>query len=214
MRKTIVIMGPPSRWMRPGEYTDPKTGISRRITDKKAEAGKKKIADEARLAYRGERPATGPVLVHFMFVFAIPKSWPPALIQAAHEARVMHIADPDLDQLVKQCKDALKGIAYVDDNQVCGYHPAPAKRYGGPERTEITIQVIEQRPDEITPGQRRLERRVEVDGWDAVLSPPKRTKKSSKADTIPETGITAEEYRAYAKTLKLKPHQLFGRGRR
>lgn len=180
MRITFSVLGKPSRWMRPGEATD-SNGNTFRYTDKQAEAGKARIAAEARIAYRGVKPATGPVLVSVIAIFAIPPSWPVALRKAASQARVMHVADPDLDQLVKQVKDALKGIAYVDDNQVCGYHPPPAKRYGSPERTEITITVLPQAADEITPGQRRLEQRIALEGWDAVLAPPKRSANKPKS---------------------------------
>lgn len=175
LRVTFSVPGKPSRWMRPGEFTDPKTGITRRTTDKAAEAGKKNIAKHAGLAWGGRLPVTGPLILRVVAIFEIPESWPPALKRAAAQARVMHVADPDLDQLVKQVKDALKGIVYVDDNQVCGY-PNSAKRYGGPMRTEITIEVLDQKPDEITPGQKRLEKRIEQEGWAAVLAPPKRRK--------------------------------------
>ncbi|MFL6864063.1 MAG: RusA family crossover junction endodeoxyribonuclease [Allosphingosinicella sp.] len=146
-----------------------------RFTDSDAEAGKEHIAWHARKAWGNRRPLTGPVVVRVVCIFAVPTSWPEALRRAAAEARVMHVADPDLDQLVKQVKDALKGIAYVDDNQVCGY-PNSAKRYGSPERTDVTIEALDQRPDEITPGQKRLEKRIANEGWDAVLAPPKRRK--------------------------------------
>lgn len=146
-----------------------------RFTDKEAEAGKEHIAWHAKRAWGDARPLTGPLVVRVIAVFGIPPSWPDKLKAAARESRVMHVQDPDLDQLVKQVKDALKGIAYVDDNQVCGY-PNSAKRYGGPERTDIVIEALPQREDEITPAQRRLEKRIEVEGWDAVLAPPARRK--------------------------------------
>ena len=175
-RVSIIIPGKPSRWQRPGQSG------GQRFTDKKAKAGKDAIAVEAKRCYQGRKPATGPVIVRVLAIFAIPPSWPEKLKRAAREGRVMHVTDPDLDQIVKQVKDALKGIAYVDDNQVVGY-PNSAKRYGYPERTEITIEPLPQAEDEVTPGQRRLEKRVEVEGWDAVLAPPKPRKKSSKPES-------------------------------
>ena len=174
-RIAFKIDGKPSRWQRPGQGIDPRTGRAMRFTDPEAEAGKARIAWAARQAFGSRRPFTGPVVVRVIAIFEIPPSWPKALQKAAREARVMHVADPDLDQIVKQAKDALKGIAYVDDNQVCGY-PNSAKRYGSPQRTEITIEALPQQPDEVTPGQRRLEQRVETEGWDAVLAPPKKRK--------------------------------------
>lgn len=163
---SFTVPGTPSRWMRPGQGVHPKTGRPLRFTDKKAEASKLAIAQLARIAWKGP-PVTGPVLLRVIAVFEVPASWPRAIHDAAREARVPHIADPDLDQLVKQVQDALVGIAYVDDNQVVAY-PNSAKRYGSPARTEITIQVLDQQPDEITPGQRRVEQKA----VEAGLIPP------------------------------------------
>lgn len=179
MAITITVPGRPSRWMRPGQDILP-DGRVIRFTDKAAEAGKKAVRSEVALCWRGRRPYTGPVLLRVIAIFAIPPSWPKALRQAASEGRVAHVSDPDIDQLVKQVMDALKGVVYVDDNQVCGL-PAVSKRYGYPERTEIAIQPLAQAPDEITPGQKRLEARVIKEGWDAVLAPPK--KKRSNTNT-------------------------------
>lgn len=177
MRISFTVPGRPSRWMRPAENTLP-DGTTYRFTDKKAQAGKNAIAFEAKRAFGLRRPFTGPVLVRVIAIFAIPPSWPKKLQQAAREGRVMHVQDPDLDQVVKQAKDAMIGIAFVDDNQVCGY-PNSAKRYGYPERTEITIEALPQQGDDITPGQRRLEKRIEDEGWDAVLNPPKKKRKTA-----------------------------------
>lgn len=185
VRVSFSVPDKPSRWQRPGQGIHPKTGEPMRFTDAEAEAGKEHIAWHAKKAWGSRRPVTGPVVIRVVGIFEIPPSWPKAVQRAAREARVMHVADPDLDQLQKQVMDALKGIAFVDDNQVCGF-PNSAKRYGHPQRTDITIEVLDQRDDEITPGQRRLEKRIREEGWDAVLAPPKRRKE-------PERHIPAAE---------------------
>ncbi len=87
--------------------------------------------------------------------------------------------------------DALVRLVYVDDNQVCGL-PACSKRYGFPERTEITIQPLAQAADEITPGQKRLEARIAREGWDAVLAQPKRKASNTNSylkDTMRDPGV-------------------------
>jgi Holliday junction resolvase RusA-like endonuclease len=155
-RVTFTVDGPPVRWQRPKQVLT-KTGVVRRFNDPAAERGKKVIATAAREAWGDEPPLTGPCLLRVVAIFAIPPSWPAKLKQAARESRVFHIADPDLSQLVKLPEDALVGIAYEDDNQVVGY-PNSAKRYGYPERTEITVEALAQAPDEVTPGQARLEK--------------------------------------------------------
>lgn len=158
MAISFTVPGRPSRWMRPSQFTG-EDGKTVRFTDKTAATGKRNIAKHAKIAFGARKPHTGPVLLRVVAVFAIPDSWPHRLKAMARAGRVFHVADPDLDQLVKQVQDALVGIAYVDDNQVCGY-PNSAKRYGQPERTEITVDTLPQQPDEITPGQKRLEKKL------------------------------------------------------
>lgn len=166
-RVTFAVPGRPSAWQRTNDFIHPTTGRLVKVTDKDQRVAQARIANVA-LEHWRHGPVAGPVVLRVVGIFRIPPSWPRALQQAAFEARVMHVQDPDLDQLYKQVKDALRGICYCDDNQVCGY-PNGAKRYGSPERTEITIEVLDQRPDEITPGQRRLEARLAT-GWVPPMS--------------------------------------------
>lgn len=56
-------------------------------------------------------PWTGPLQIDTTFYLTRPKSLPKKV--------VMHTKKPDLDKLVRAVKDALKGIVYVDDSQVC-----------------------------------------------------------------------------------------------
>jgi Holliday junction resolvase RusA-like endonuclease len=153
----IVIYGPPQRWMRPEQGRRGRFGKAIRFTNKKVDARKRELAEALAQAHSG--PVwTGPVALKFLAVFAIPESWPKKTKAAAIEGRVPHIADPDLDQLIKLAKDAASGIVYADDNQVAAYIN-PAKRYGSPERTEIEFIPIRQDQDAITPGQRRVVKR-------------------------------------------------------
>lgn len=152
----VIIYGTPQRWMRPGQRRG-RGGRVTRFTDPKAAAHKDMVSRKLAVAHKGP-PWQGPVAMKFTAVFAIPESWPKYLKAAAMEGRVPHVADPDLDQLIKQVKDAASGIVFVDDNQVAMYLN-PAKRYGHPERTEVEFIPINQDPDAITPGQRRVGKR-------------------------------------------------------
>ena len=183
----FTVPGRPSRWMRPGQDID-SHGRVFRFTDKRAEAGKKEICRHARRAFGLRRPFLCPVIIRVVAIYAIPPSWPDAVKRAAREGTLLHMQDPDLDQLVKQAMDAIKGVAYLDDNQVAGFSNC-AKRYGEPERTEITIQPM---PAPVpTPGQRRLEKKVEEMGWEAAialaLNPPRR--KANPSNTNIPAGI-------------------------
>ncbi|HXP82593.1 MAG TPA: RusA family crossover junction endodeoxyribonuclease [Verrucomicrobiae bacterium] len=47
---------------------------------------------------------------------------------------------PDIDKLLRGVLDALTGVAYEDDSQIC--RVSVQKNYGRPERAEITVGVI------------------------------------------------------------------------
>ena len=49
-------------------------------------------------------------------------------------------AKPDIDKLLRGILDALTGVAYEDDSQVC--RVVMEKNYGQPERAEITVGVL------------------------------------------------------------------------
>lgn len=58
----------------------------------------------------------GPVDIQVMFVFPRPGK---LVWKKRPMPRVRHIGRPDLDNCIKAFKDALKGIAWKDDCQVC-----------------------------------------------------------------------------------------------
>jgi Holliday junction resolvase RusA-like endonuclease len=59
--------------------------------------------------------------------------------RAASNHGTYPVMPPDLDKLVRAVLDALKGIAYVDDGQVCRI--VASKEYG-PARAEITVRWL------------------------------------------------------------------------
>jgi len=63
----------------------------------------------------GNKKSTNPIAMKIDFFFEIPKSWS----KKKKESASWHISRPDTDNLVKGVKDALNGIAYKDDSQVC-----------------------------------------------------------------------------------------------
>lgn len=157
MRVSFIIPGRPQRWQRPKE--DSRKGKkTHRFIDKRVEAAAKVIRQEAALQWRSRPPHTGPVVIRVLAVFRIPSSWPKALRDLALDGKVWHISDPDFDQIVKLIMDAIRGLIYVDDNQVVGFLDGSAKRYGDPERTEIDIVALPQQEGAVTPGQQRIER--------------------------------------------------------
>lgn len=78
-------------------------------------------------------PRSVGVILRVSFHLARPKSLPKK--QEAHTKR------PDVDKLVRSCLDALTGILFEDDAQVMCL--VATKRYGTPERTEVTVETEE-----------------------------------------------------------------------
>lgn len=176
----FTVDGRPRSWKRTAG-TVVINGKARRLNDKDAEANRKVIAQLARIAWRGP-PVCGPVVLQVRAIFAIPKSWPQALQQEARDCRVPHVQDPDLDRIYNLVADSLVGIVYWDDNQIVGMAQS-AKRYGSPERTEITVEVLEQTEAQITPGQRDLERAAATGQMIAGKARPRDTANRSKSGT-------------------------------
>jgi Holliday junction resolvase RusA-like endonuclease len=110
--------------------------------------GVREAEDAARLvvaAAAPRAPFVGAVEVTVTFVFAIPKS--------RRELRIgdPHTQDPDRGNLLKLVEDAMAGLVYVDDNQVCGGDVS--KVWGARDETVIVVRryII----DEAAPAQRR-----------------------------------------------------------
>ena len=94
----------------------------------------------ARVAMGGRAPVDGPVLVTILFRFGRPKSHSKA-------ARIddNHKQKPDLDNLTKAVLDALNGICWADDSQVCQIRASKAWR------TESQTIVIIDLPEKQNP---------------------------------------------------------------
>ena len=96
-------------------------------------AYKEAIQLAARVAMAGQAPVEGPVLVTVLFRFGRPKSH-----TKAARADCNHKQKPDLDNLCKAVFDALNGICWADDSQVCQIRASKAWRTEGQ-----TIAVID-----------------------------------------------------------------------
>ena len=121
-------------------------------TPAKTKVWERQVAWQAQ-AMRGsaEWPWEGPVKLHASFVMPVPKSWS-RKAQAEALGRP-HTKAPDLDNLMKAIQDALNGIAYVDDRQICAMEGV--KRYGKVPGVEVALWKVHPRE----PGER-----PEVDG--------------------------------------------------
>jgi Holliday junction resolvase RusA-like endonuclease len=104
-----------------------------------------------RVAAEAGRCYTGPLLdcaveLHLVFYRARPKGHMGSgrnLGLVKDIAPAFPAVKPDLTKLVRGAEDALSGIVYRDDVQVC--RTVAEKAYGTPERVEITVVPLPQR---------------------------------------------------------------------
>ncbi len=82
------------------------------------------------------KPSDKPLSMSIDFVYKKPESWS----KKKKLETVFHTSKPDLDNLIKGVKDALNGIAYKDDSQVCRLSNVD-KYYG--EEDQIIIEIKE-----------------------------------------------------------------------
>jgi Holliday junction resolvase RusA-like endonuclease len=72
-----------------------------------------------------------PVCVQLYFFIEKPAS--------VAKKRTQPTVKPDVDKLVRSVLDALTGVAFVDDSQVCAVFAT--KAYGIPERVEVVVET-------------------------------------------------------------------------
>ena len=76
------------------------------------------------------RNMEGALVLELIFLLKRPKSLPKKVVH--------HIKKPDLDNLVKAIKDALKGICYKDDSQIVRIY---AEKIYATDKTGVIITV-------------------------------------------------------------------------
>lgn len=79
-------------------------------------------------------PRPTPVGLSVVWYLAKPKSTPKKITKPTKK--------PDTDKLLRAVLDSLTGVVYEDDSQVVLV--SAEKRYGAPERTEVSVREIEE----------------------------------------------------------------------
>jgi len=92
-------------------------------------------------AYVPTAPLEGPLALSCVFVMPRPKR---LVWKKRDMPRQPHTGKPDLDNLAKSVKDALKGLAYRDDSQIAAYAEPFAKVIAsGYEQPHVEVRIIE-----------------------------------------------------------------------
>lgn len=105
-------------------------------------AYEKAIAWAAKAAMRSREPMTGPVELNVTAVMPVPESWPVKRRNAALVESIRPTVKPDFDNIEKVVADAIKGIVWLDDSQVCvsGFR----KRYGADPALLVEVSTLDE----------------------------------------------------------------------
>jgi Holliday junction resolvase RusA-like endonuclease len=106
-------------------------------TPEKTRIAEKTIRDTAVMFYRCV-PTTKPVEVNLVFHKSVPKSWSKKKQQEALDGLILPQMKPDIDNYIKTVFDALNGVVWVDDSQVCSVNAK--KKYS--EKAGIDVGIF------------------------------------------------------------------------
>jgi len=119
----FTIRGNPVAWKRPGQSRWGRYDTQKSLKDA--------LGSIFKVGLTNHPPLLGKIKLIAVFFMPIPKSLPTKDREGWHTKR------PDLDNLVKLMMDAMNGIVFKDDSQVCAI--IAMKGYGEIPRTELTI---------------------------------------------------------------------------
>jgi Holliday junction resolvase RusA-like endonuclease len=156
---TVIVTGHPVAKGRARSSVIPKKGggfvadsagrpVIHHHTPEKTRKWEADAKDQARAAMGGEPPLQGPLKVEVIAYFAPAQSWPDWKRQAALNAQIAHTSRPDADNIGKAAKDALNGVAWLDDCQV--KRVIVDKRFSDQPRVEIFIRKTGQASSQVT----------------------------------------------------------------
>lgn len=93
-------------------------------------------------AHAPRTPWECPLRLEVMYVFPVPWSWPDWQKIAGLKGEYRHVSAPDLENCSKLIKDAMQGLFYKNDSQVC--EESVKKRYGMEEETRVRLIPLAQ----------------------------------------------------------------------
>jgi Holliday junction resolvase RusA-like endonuclease len=136
----FTVPGPPVATARAGRHFNPKTGKAHSFTPKKTASFQNLVKLSFCSAYPNFIPTAAPVAMTLAIYMPIPQSMTKKLrtIAEADENALPHIKKPDGKNIRWGLEDALEGLCFVNDSQVCAY--SDRKTYSMRPRVEVSIQ--------------------------------------------------------------------------
>lgn len=105
----------------------------------------KKYEELVGIMYRSaggrEIDAKVPVRVHISAIYQMPKNSNKAMRDLMHEAKLLPVGKPDIDNVVKIVLDGLNKVAWHDDAQVVSV--LAEKEYGDEQCVIVTVEALQ-----------------------------------------------------------------------
>jgi Holliday junction resolvase RusA-like endonuclease len=116
-------------------------GFARAYTPKKTRDYEAQVKAIAQQACGTSRPTANAIGFEFVAFVPIPKSWSKAKQDKARAGLIYPTSRPDLDNYEKAVTDALNGVAFADDSQICDV--VKSKRYSDEPRIYVRVFALE-----------------------------------------------------------------------
>lgn len=136
MKYTLTLPGKPVAKGRP-KFT--KTGHA--YTPGKTRGAEAVLREAFQWQYPRHIALAGPVRMTVIFYMPIPEGMKKADRIAAEAEQLWHTKKPDADNMLKLVTDALNGLAFWDDSQICDVRAK--KLYSKQPRTVIELESLE-----------------------------------------------------------------------
>ncbi len=144
MSRSFVVPGPPQGKARARTVRNPHTGRVQSYTPPKTARYEELVRTCYREQCGGERIDTGPLTISIRAVYPIPASVSKKARRQMQEGIQLPTKKPDADNIAKVICDALNGIAYADDKQICRL--TVVKRYAEETRAPSVYITIQEEP--------------------------------------------------------------------
>jgi len=138
---TFVVLGTPRPKSNQKVIAKRPDGSWKVMNDERTRKAENDFASQAG-AHAPRTPWECPVRLEIEYVFQIPWSWPDWQKVAALQGEYKHVTRNDVENCTKLAKDAMQGLFFKNDAQVCEEHAS--KSYGMDEETRVLLIPLAQ----------------------------------------------------------------------
>lgn len=134
----FIVYGEPQSKLRAKARINRKTGSVYMYTPETTRNYEEGFAGQS-LKSKPDKLITGPIKIRISVYRSPPKSLTKKDRVLLLKGELFPIRKPDLDNYIKICLDALRGIYFIDDNQIIEFLPGTSKNYSDTPRVEVEL---------------------------------------------------------------------------